>query len=124
MTPTLLIVEDDQNIRRFVTANLKARGYKTLQAESAEDGLQQLYQHKPEALILDIKLPGMNGWNMLKIIADDPELPKIPVVVMSASVMSDQSDEVAYTNVITRLVKPISVDELIQAVNRMLGPVN
>src|SRR5260370_24916720 len=105
---TLLIVEDDQNIRHFVTVNLTARGYKTLQAESAEEGLRLLQEHQPEALVLDIKLPGMNGWNMLKVIADDPQLPKVPVIVLSATVPNGHADAAHYSNIVAQLVKPVS----------------
>src|SRR5260221_529246 len=102
---TLLIVEDDPNIRHFVTANLKARGYNILQAESAEEGLRLLQEHKPEALVLDIKLPGMNGWNMLKVIADDPQLPKVPVTIQRGSRQHDDGN-LRQLRVITRLSKP------------------
>lgn len=121
MMPTLLVVEDEQNIRRFVSANLKARGYHVLEADSAEQGLAQLYEHKPAAMILDIKLPGMSGWRMLKQMADDPRLPDIPVIVMTASPLNEQPDELAYQNVVERLVKPLSANELITAVKKTLG---
>ena|SRR5258707_11970560 len=118
---TLLIVEDERNIRRFVSINLMARGYNVLEAGTAEEGLTQLYTCKPEALILDIKLPGMSGWSMLKIMADDPDLPDIPVIVMSASPMNDQFDETPYSNVVEKLVKPLSVTDLIGAVKKSVG---
>lgn len=119
--PTLLVVEDEKNIRRFVAANLLARGYNVLQAESAEDGLKQLQTEHPQALVLDIKLPGMSGWHMLKTMADDPHLPNIPVIVMTASPLNDQPDEMVYTNIVAKLIKPLSVDDLIGVVRKVLG---
>ncbi len=119
--PTLLIVEDERNIRRFVVANLVARGYRVLEAENAEDGLVQLQQHKPEALVLDIKLPGMNGWSMLNVVAANPELPNIPVIILTASALSDQPDDLSYTNIVEKLAKPVSVNDLLGAVKKALG---
>jgi DNA-binding response OmpR family regulator len=119
--PTLLIVEDDRNIRQFVTVNLKARGYSVLQAENAEDGLQQLREHSPAALVLDIKLPGMSGWDMLKQIVTDPELPDIPVIILTASPLSDHVGEQTYTNIADTLIKPIGAADLILAVRRIFG---
>ncbi len=119
--PTLLIVEDERNIRRFVVANLVARGYRVLEAESAEDGLVQWQQHKPEALVLDIKLPGMNGWSMLNVVAGNPELPNIPVIILTASSLSDQPDDLSYTNIVEKLSKPVSVNDLLGAVKKALG---
>ncbi len=118
--PTLLIVEDDTNIRQFVAVNLKARGYTVLQTDNAEEGLQQLHEYAPSALVLDIKLPGMNGWDMLKHIVADPLLSNLPVIIISASPLSDHPSESMYTNIAARLTKPISAAELLGAVRTVL----
>jgi CheY-like chemotaxis protein len=109
---TVLIVEDEANIRHFVAVNLKARGYAILEAASAEAGLQ---------MVLDIKLPGMSGWSMLKMIDNDPSLPKIPTIVMTASSVISQPDEYAYSHLIKKLTKPISLNELLSAVEEIFG---
>src|SRR5215831_1591 len=106
LMPTLLIVEDEPHIRQFVAANLRARGYDILQAGSAEDGLQQLRATMPAGLLLDIKLPGMNGWDMLKEILADPTLPKVPVIVLTASPLTGVAEELAYINIVDKLIKP------------------
>jgi DNA-binding response OmpR family regulator len=119
--PTLLIVEDDRNIRQFVAVNLKARGYTVLQAENAEDGLQCVRERAPDGLVLDIKLPGMSGWDMLKHIAADPRLPDIPVIILTASPLTDHVGEQTYTNIADTLIKPIGAADLILAVRRNFG---
>jgi twitching motility two-component system response regulator PilH len=117
--PTVLIVEDDRNIRQFVAINLKARGYTVLQTENAEDGLQCVREHRPDGLVLDIKLPGMSGWDMLQHIAADPTLPDIPVIILTASPLTDHVGEPTYTNIADRLIKPIGVADLILVVRRV-----
>ncbi len=119
--PTVLVVEDDANIRRFVSVNLKARGYDVLQAASAEEALQRLRDHVPEALILDIKLPGMSGWDMLNQVAADPELPDIPAIILTASPLTAHTGEPIYNNITSRLIKPVSVTDLILALEKSLG---
>jgi two-component system, sensor histidine kinase len=119
--PTLLIVEDDNNIRQFVAVNLKARGYTVLQTDNAEDGLRQLHDYAPAALLLDIKLPGMTGWDMLKQIDADPNLPHLPVIIMTASPLFDHLGESTYTNIAATLIKPVSTAELIDAVRKVFG---
>ena len=119
--PTLLVVEDEANIRTFVAANLKVRGYTVLQAANAEDGLQLLRDYGVEALILDIRLPGMNGWDMLKQVTDEPGLPHIPVIILTASALIAQPGEPVYPNIAAILIKPIGVTELILAVNKIFG---
>lgn len=117
----LLIIEDERNIRQFVSANLKARGYNVLQAASAEEGLQQLQKNSPAALVLDIKLPGISGWELLDILAEDQALPNPPVIILTASPLSDLPTEQNYGNIVTMLAKPISAGDLMQAVNKIFG---
>ena len=119
--PTVLIVEDDANIRQFVAVNLKARGYMVLQAENAEDGLLQLREHLPGALVLDIKLPGMSGWDMLMTIGADPSLFDIPVVILTASPLSDHPADLTYANIADKLVKPVSAANLMLAIRKACG---
>ena len=118
--PTVLIVEDETNIRHFVALNLKARGYEVLHFDNAEDGLACLRAHTPEALILDIRLPGMSGWEMLECIAKDPVLPKLPVIIMTASSVISHPDEFSYEHIVERLAKPVSVAQILSAVRKAL----
>jgi DNA-binding response OmpR family regulator len=119
---TLLIVEDEPNIGQFIMVNLRARGFAVQYVPNAEDGLALLQTFKPEAFILDIKLPGISGWEMLKVIDNDPVLPKIPVIIMTASSVFSQPDEYGYSNIVEKLIKPVSVTELLRAI-RIIFPI-
>jgi CheY-like chemotaxis protein len=119
--PTVLVVEDEANIRQFVAVNLKVRGYDIIEAASAEDGLLQLRNSIPDALILDVKLPGMSGWDMLKQVATDSDLPAIPVIILTASALITHPDEQVYVNITAKLIKPISTTDLILAVKKALN---
>lgn len=114
--PTVLIIEDEKHICQFISINLKARGYETFQAETAEEGLQLLKKIAPDALILDIKLPGMSGWHMLEIIDHDSTAAKLPVIIMTASSVLSQPDEYPYPNIVDKLVKPVSVMDLVRPI--------
>ncbi len=117
--PTILVVEDEANIRQFVAVNLKARGYDVLQTESAEKGLEILREHTPNALILDIKLPGMSGWSMLNIINTDPTLLKLPTVIMTASSVISQPNEYPYPHIVEKLVKPFALTDLLRVIEKL-----
>ncbi len=117
--PTILIVEDEIHIRQFVAVNLRARGYEVIALDNAEGGLQQLQTKAPELLVLDIKLPGMSGWNMLECIARDPMLPKVPVIIMTAFSSLNPPDDFPYESIVERLAKPLSVDQLLQAIRKV-----
>jgi CheY-like chemotaxis protein len=119
---SLLVVEDETNIRRFVVANLVARGFKIEESETAEDALEKLKDDPlPVALILDIRLPGMSGLEMLQVLKSDSRLESVPVIVMTASAVGTQFGEVPFDNVVQWLIKPIGVQELLTAVQKALG---
>lgn len=118
---TVLIVEDEANIRKFVSINLSARGYDVIEAADARQGLDRLRSMSPAILLLDIKLPDMSGWELLRIMAADPELPQIPVVVITASMGNANLADVSYRNLRKILIKPISVQELTHVVKEALN---
>jgi two-component system response regulator GlrR len=119
--PTILIVEDEASIRKLAAVNLSARGYDVIAVESAEQGLIQLAAHPIALILLDIKLPGMRGWEFLTAMAGDPRVaPNIPVIIMTASAADAQEKAPGYPNVVRILVKPFSTQVLLQAVAHAL----
>jgi DNA-binding response OmpR family regulator len=118
---TLLVVEDERNIRTFIAANLKARGFSVIEAGSAEEGLTLLNSTSPKAVILDILLPGMSGWDLLQIMSGDANLRTVPVVLMTASAVGGMPKESGYDNVVQHLAKPISAHELVAAIHKALA---
>ena len=115
--PTILIVEDEASIRKLVAVNLSARGYDVIAVASAEEGLIQLPAHPIALILLDIKLPGMRGWEFLTAMAGNPRIaPKIPVIIMTASAADAQDKAPSYPNVVRILIKPFSTQVMLQAV--------
>jgi len=120
--PTILVVEDEASIRKLVAVNLSARGYDVIEAASAEDGLVQLRQVPFSLVLLDIKLPGMRGWDLLTAMSEDPAISlDIPIIVMTASVAEVQTQAQDYPNVVKVMIKPFDIDDLVQAVADALG---
>jgi two-component system nitrogen regulation response regulator NtrX len=77
----VLIIDDEGNIRRMVASLLQAEGFTTEEAESGEEGLRKIGASEPDAVLLDLALPGQNGLEILEKIAE--RWPEIPVVMMS-----------------------------------------
>ena len=119
----ILIIEDEANIRKFMSVNLTARGYEVIEAEDARQGLARLRDSSPSLLLLDIKLPDMSGWEVLRIMSEDPSYPQIPVIVVTASLSSTNPGFPLYKNENLRKVlkKPISIQELTREVKEMLN---
>src|SRR5262245_38147189 len=116
----ILIVEDEASIRKFVMMNLAARGHQVWEASTATDGLMLLRRNLPGLMLLDIKLPDFNGWELLNRVLDDPELPKVTVIVLTASIMEGPPDHVRYPGLYQVLTKPISVGALLRSVDAAL----
>jgi CheY-like chemotaxis protein len=115
--PGVLIIEDDANIRKFAAVNLQARGYDVTAVDNAEDGLEHLRRQPPDILLLDLKLPGMSGLDLLKLISSQPETEQISVIIMSASESAiDDLRDADFPQVVDKLMKPISASCLLEAI--------
>jgi DNA-binding response OmpR family regulator len=119
----ILIIEDERNIRKLISVNLVARGYDVIEAEDAQEGLARLRDASPSILLLDIKLPDMSGWEVLKIMTDDPAYHPIPVIVITASIGSaNPDDKVSESEYLRKVLKkPISIQELTAEVKEALN---
>ena len=119
--PTILVVEDEPNVRKLVTVNLAQRGYRVLEAGNGQQAWEQLNNQKPALLILDIKLPDLSGWDILDKLGSIQALPTdLPVVVMTATPVNHNTLLNQYPCIVEILVKPFDIDKLITAVQHAL----
>lgn len=105
---TILIIEDDNNFSSILQTFAEDRNYQTLRAFDGAEGLALAKKHRPDAIILDMQLPVMNGWEVLKRLKDDPQLRSIPVHVISAS----DDVQMPLQGAIAYLKKPVSKEAL------------
>ncbi len=118
----ILIVEDDPHIRRFIRVNLTARGFKVIEVDNGEDALNYIYDDLPVLVLLDIKLPGMSGLDLLGMISQDERYKSLPVVLISAWVKEQAHDiRLTYPQIAAMIPKPLSVDDLLTTVRRIMG---
>ena len=82
--PTILVVEDEEDLRDIVIYNLEREGYQTVGVETGEQGLEQAIALKPDLIILDLMLPGMNGMDVCRHIRQNGETQTIPIIMASA----------------------------------------
>jgi len=109
-TPTVLVIEDEPQIRRFLRATLPAHGYRLLEAETAHDGLTQAAMYQPELIILDLGLPDLDGLEVTRRLR---EWTTIPILVLSAR--GQETDKVVAldTGADDYLTKPFGIQELL-----------
>ena len=83
MAKRILVVEDDRFLRELITKKLANEGYDTIQAVDGEQGLLKTKEEKPDIILLDLILPGIDGFQVLAQKKEDPVIAGIPVIVLS-----------------------------------------
>ena len=116
----ILIIEDDEKSRKLVRDVLGLKGYRTVETDTAEEGIRMAQQQHPALILMDIHLPGMNGIEALQSLRRDISTSAIPVIAVTASVMNDQRQQVtdAGFNALER--KPLSIADFLKTVRRVL----
>ena len=82
-TKTLLVVDDDPAVRESLEELLRRQGYRILTAADGEEGLRLVREKRPDLIILDVALPGMDGFRVATLIKGDPAFQKIPIILYS-----------------------------------------
>jgi len=113
---SLLIIEDDSKFSEILRDLARERGFKVLVAEEGETGLQFADLYKPSAIILDIGLPGIDGWDVLSRLKEASATRHIPVHLISAS---DQSRNALKMGAIGYLTKPVSMEQISQVFGKI-----
>ena len=117
----ILIVEDNERNLKLVRDVLQAKGFATIEAGSAEEGIRLAAERKPDLILMDIQLPGMNGIDALKALRAEPATLAIPVIAVTASVMQQDRKQITEAGFDGYVGKPISIKEFMQAVQEALG---
>jgi two-component system, cell cycle response regulator DivK len=117
---TVLIVEDNEKNMKLARDVLQAKGYKTLEALTGEDGVQLAKEQLPELVLMDIQLPGMNGIDAFKALRADPKTSRIPVVALTASVTPTDRSVINAAGFDAFVSKPINLKEFLDTVKRLV----
>jgi two-component system cell cycle response regulator DivK len=116
----ILIVEDNEKNRKLVRDVLEFRKYRTAEADNAEEGLRLAKRLRPDLILMDIQLPGMDGIAALGHLRADPTTRAIPVMAVTASAMTQDRQKIMAAGFDDYQSKPISVREFGEAVRRLL----
>lgn len=113
MKQTLLLVDDEQDILDLLTFNLHTEGFETISATDGEEAIEAARIHKPDLILLDVMLPGKDGWSVLRELRNHEETRYIPVIFLTAR--DNEIDEVVGLELGADdyIVKPISIRKLI-----------
>jgi signal transduction histidine kinase/CheY-like chemotaxis protein len=113
--PLALVVDDDPSTRSLLEATLRRGGYDVIFAATGEEALVQARVHRPQVITLDIALPGIDGWDVLRALREDASIADTPVVMVS---VSDDRHKAFGLGVLDYLVKPVQSKALLDAIER------
>ena len=93
MPKRVLVVDDDENTRRFLSVALEANGYKAVTAEDGDDGYNKVQEEKPDLILLDVMMPKKTGFVLFKQLRRQEEFKDIPVIMLTAVAEVLEEDE-------------------------------
>jgi two-component system, cell cycle response regulator DivK len=117
----ILIVEDNEKNRKLARDVLTHRGYRVAEAETGEDGVRLAAELRPDLVLMDIQLPGMNGIDALRRLRGDSATRDIPVMAVTASAMTHDRQKIMAAGFDGYQSKPISMRPFVEAVEQLLS---
>ncbi len=117
----ILIIEDDKILQKALNEALSEAGFKIILASDGDEGIQKAKSEKPDLILLDIILPGKNGYNVLLAFSDDDSLKNIPVIMLTVIDSEFSVETCKEAGVKDYLVKSdYSLDEVIKKINKYI----
>lgn len=113
---TILVVEDNALNMKLIRAILKMDHYRVIEASDAETGIRLAGERRPDLILMDIQLPGMDGLSATQMIKADPGLKGIPIFAMSGFDMEDDKKKMMDIGFADYIIKPIQVKGLLEAI--------
>ncbi len=117
----ILIVDDSPTDAYLVKNILESQGYQTSEASNGEEGIQKAKEIKPNLIIMDVVMPGLNGFQATRKITKGEDTKSIPVVIVSSKNMESDRAWGLMQGAKDFLVKPVKQDELLAAVKKLIG---
>lgn len=121
MPHTLLLVEDTLDNRKFLTRLLTFYGYQMLEATNALDGLALLRDTPVDLVLMDLSLPGMDGWTAMRTIRSDATLPQPPIIALTGHALPDDVANAYAAGCDGYVTKPVDIDQLLAEIQRCLS---
>ena len=118
---TVLIIDDSPTELHLFQNMLEKNGFNTLVADSGEDGLKQARSSRPDCILMDVVMPGMNGFQATRKLNKDPATSKIPVIIITTK--DQETDKIwgMRQGAVEYLVKPIAEKQLVNMINTVMA---
>ncbi len=122
MSKKILVIEDDKFLRELMIKKLANEGFEVSSAADGEEGIRCVKEKQPDLILLDLILPGLDGFGVLTKLQEDPALPKIPVIILSNLSQREEIEKARQLGVKDFLIKAHFVPgEIVSKVNDVLA---
>ena len=121
MAAKILLVEDNEMNRDMLSRRLQRRGYEVLTAVDGESGLALIRSEAPALVLMDMSLPGIDGWEATRRLKADPATRAIPVIALTAHAMAGDREQALAAGCDDFDIKPIDLDRLLGKIEALLG---
>ena len=117
---TVLIVEDNPNNRMIMRDMMEVQGHKTLEAVDGPAGLAMALEHRPDLILMDVQLPGMDGYEVTRRLKAQDDTKGIPIIAVTSFAMKGEEDRAREAGCDAYLSKPIDIHKLVETVKGFL----
>ena len=121
MAKTLLIIEDNEQNFYMMRFLLEKKGFKVLGAENGRLGVQMALEHVPDAILLDIQLPEMDGYAVAAELKKHRELDQVPIIAVTSYAMVGDREQILAAGANGYIEKPINPDTFVDEISQFLG---
>jgi len=121
--PLILVVDDYQDAREMYAEYLQFSGFRVAEARNGNEALEQAFALKPDLILMDLSLPGMDGWEATRVLKADERTKSIPVVALTGHALAGASEGAKKAGCDSFVTKPCLPDDLVVEVRRMLSAV-
>jgi len=119
---TILCIEDEAEMIDLMRLMLEREGYRVIGAEGGEAGLERIREEVPDLVLLDLMMPGVDGWQVYQHLQTDQAFEDIPVIVVTAKAQDiDKVLGLRIAQVADYIVKPFGAQQLLESIRRVLG---
>lgn len=119
--PLILVVDDYQDAREMYAEYLQFSGFRVAEARNGNEALERAFALKPDLILMDLSLPGMDGWEATRQLKADERTQNIPVVALTGHALAGASDGAKRAGCDSFVTKPCLPDDLVVEVRRMLN---
>ena len=117
----ILVIEDEPHIIKLVTFILESNGYEVMQAFVGSEGIEKARKEKPDMIVLDIMMPGMDGFEVARVLTKDPKTNSIPILMLSSKAQFEDKMTGLDSGALDYITKPFEKEELLLKVKECLA---